>query len=258
MEGRERGTARGAGAMTEVSVRPLLLCATEPEAAPVVGGMRHAQRTNRLYKTALDGAVAGTGCRLVISGIGPVNAAHSLTREIEASRPTVVLQFGIGGAYVPAGVSVGEVVCATEELYGDLGAITPEGLLSMEDLGFPVIRSEPSRFNRFPLDGCLVAYAAEACGATCGPFLTTSQCTGVRALGDALHARTGAICENMEGAAAAHVCALYDVPFLEVRGISNLVEDRDRSAWKVDDAIAVVCDAVVHVLRGIDAVLEGH
>jgi futalosine hydrolase len=43
----------------------------------------------------------------------------------------------------------------------------------------------------------------------------------------------------MEGAAAAHVCALYGVPFLEVRGISNLVGDRDRQSWQVEEAVAV-------------------
>jgi futalosine hydrolase len=63
-----------------------------------------------------------------------------------------------------------------------------------------------------------------------------SQVTGVRALGDALHGRFGALCESMEGAAAAHVCALHDVPFLEVRGISNLVEDRNRAEWRVKEA----------------------
>ena len=40
----------------------------------------------------------------------------------------------------------------------------------------------------------------------------------------------------MEGAAAAHVCAMHDVPFLEVRGVSNLVEDRDRAAWRIAEA----------------------
>ena len=74
--------------------------------------------------------------------------------------------------------------------------------------------------------------------AATGPFLTVSTVTGVRARGDELHRRFGALCESMEGAAAAHVCALHDVPFLEVRGISNLVEDRNRAAWKIVEAAA--------------------
>jgi len=63
-----------------------------------------------------------------------------------------------------------------------------------------------------------------------------SQVTGVRAVGDALYERFGALCESMEGAAAAHVCALHEVPFLEVRGISNLVENRNRAKWRIAEA----------------------
>ena len=39
--------------------------------------------------------------------------------------------------------------------------------------------------------------------------------------------------KNMEGAAAAHICRLYGVPFIEVRAISNQVEDRRREAWDI-------------------------
>ncbi|MQA92922.1 MAG: hypothetical protein GEU90_22310, partial [Gemmatimonas sp.] len=42
-----------------------------------------------------------------------------------------------------------------------------------------------------------------------------------------------ALCETMEGAAYAHVAAFYGVPFAEIRGISNLVEDRDTSRWRI-------------------------
>jgi futalosine hydrolase len=48
-----------------------------------------------------------------------------------------------------------------------------------------------------------------------------------------LFRRFGGICENMEGGAAAQVATLYGVDCLEVRGISNLVEDRDLSRWDI-------------------------
>jgi len=180
---------------------------------------------------------------VVITGIGAVNTAHALTRYLSTKpRPSLVIQTGIAGAYVPAGIAVGSVLLADTEIYGDLGVLTPEGWRPMEEIGIPLIdatASQPARFNYFPLDAALVARAASAAGALVartGTFLTLSQVTGVRALGDALHARFGALCESMEGAAAAHVCALHDAPFLEVRGISNLVEDRDRAKWRVKEA----------------------
>jgi len=180
---------------------------------------------------------------VLVTGIGAVNTAHALTQYLTAEpAPSLVIQTGIAGAYVPANVAVGSVLLADMEIYGDLGVLTPEGWRPMEDIGIPLIEASAShdaRFNYFPLDAALVDRAAKAAGtliARTGQFVTLSQVTGVRTLGDALHARFGALCESMEGAAAAHVCALHDVPFLEVRGVSNLVEDRDRSTWQMTRA----------------------
>jgi futalosine hydrolase len=198
-----------------------------------------------LAATRIEAAgLEGTPGDVVVSGIGSVNAAHALTRRLLADPAvTLVIQTGIAGAYVGAALPVGAVALATEEIYGDLGVITPKGWEPTSAFGIPLVEAtagRPQRFNHFPLDATLVREAASVCGALVsrtGPFLTLSQVTGLRTLGDALFARFGAICESMEGAAAAHVCALHDIPFLEVRGISNLVEDRNRASWRVSAAV---------------------
>jgi futalosine hydrolase len=191
---------------------------------------------------------------VVLTGIGLVNTAHALTRRLmSAPKPTLVVQTGIAGAYVGAALEVGAVALANEEMYADLGVLTVDGWQPAEVIGIPLVEAtatSPARFNRFPMDPALVRRAEEACGsllARTGRFLTLSQVTGVRAHGDALHARFGALCESMEGAAAAHVCALHQLPFLEVRGISNLVEDRNRAAWRLREA-AEAAQAVVQRL----------
>jgi futalosine hydrolase len=222
----------------------LLLCATPGEAGALAGA-----------------APLAAPHRLVFTGIGPVNTAHALTRAVEAARPALVLQFGIAGAYVPAGLPVGALALATEEGYGDLGVLTPQGWQPADLIGIPVVPpaapGAPPTFNRFPLDPARVARALRVLRALplevrAGPFLTLSQVTGVRALGDALHRRSGALCESMEGAAAAHVCALYGLPFLEVRGISNLVEDRDRERWRIAEAAGAARRAVAALAAAPD------
>ena len=241
----------------------LLLCATEGEARLIAAALVGPRTAVQAGKTIVSGTIEGAPCRLAYGGIGPVNAAHALTCQVERQRPSLVLQFGIAGAYVPAGLPVGAVALATEEIYGDLGVISPDGWQPAEAIGIPLALGPPPRFNRFPLDPHLVEKARQVCnghgagGAVMsGPFLTRSQVTGLRALGDELHARFGALCESMEGAAAAHVCALYDVPFLEVRGVSNLVEDRDRSRWDIPGGAAAAQQAALRLVRSLDAILE--
>ncbi len=214
-------------------------------------------RTVVLAATPLEAArLSSAGAQVLIGGIGAVNTAHTLAEYfVRSGEPPLVIQAGIAGAYVPAGVDVGAVLLADTEIYADLGVLTPGGWRPLEEIGIPLIEaraSAPARFNCFPLDASLVARARDCAGplvARTGTFLTLSQVTGVRALGDTLHERFGALCESMEGAAAAHVCALHGVPFLEVRGVSNLVEDRDRSKWRIADATAAAQAVVLRLLE---------
>ncbi len=59
----------------------------------------------------------------------------------------------------------------------------------------------------------------------------------------------GALAENMEGSAVAQVCLLFDAPFLEWRGISNIAGVRDKDRWDFPKAITH-CHAVTrHLLE---------
>ena len=209
-----------------------------------------------LAATELESArIRSSPFEVVVGGLAAVNTAHALSRRFAAwPRPTLVVQVGIAGAYVPGGLGVGAVALATSETYADVGVATPQGWRPVEEIGIPLIEAaegRPARFNHFPLDADLVTRAAASCGALAaatGPFLTVSTVTGVRARGDELYERFGgALCESMEGAAAAHICALHGVPFLEVRGVSNLVEDRNRAAWKIAEAADAAQTAALRI-----------
>jgi futalosine hydrolase len=226
----------------------LLLSATEIESDAIQSALGNAKTAQHAGKTAIVGNLCGWRCTLLHTGIGAVNAAHALTCQLEEQLPDLVIQFGIGGAYVPTGLPIRSVVLATEEIYGDVGVVTPEGWKPADEIGIPLVHGDPPHFNRFPLDSQLVSTAAEICGVRCGPFITVSQCSGVQAIGDALHARFNALCESMEGAAAAHICTLYDIPFLEVRGISNLVEDRQPARWDIPGAADAAQSALIKII----------
>ena len=70
---------------------------------------------------------------LLVAGIGAVNTAHALTRRLATgSRPSLVIQTGIAGAFVQANVAVGSVLLADTEIYGVLGVLTPAGWRPLE------------------------------------------------------------------------------------------------------------------------------
>jgi len=64
---------------------------------------------------------------------------------------------------------------------------------------------------------------------------------------DARFRRHGALAENMEGSAIAQTCLLFDLPFLEFRGISNMAGVRDKTRWDIGSALDH-CIAVIKLL----------
>lgn len=203
---------------------------------------------------------------LVVGGYDKVNASHALTCLLLASRPVLVLQMGVAGAYLESGLAVGDLVLATEEVYADTGVLAPEGWLSSEAIGLPLARVRGHTYgNAFPLDRGLVDAAFRVLEAAtwaepgpriaAGRCLTTSLVTGRAADGRELAGRWHALAESMEGAAAAHVCALHGVPFLEVRGVSNMVSDRDKAGWDLHGAAARAAAAAMAVCARLDDVL---
>ena len=150
--------------------------------------------------TEMEGALLQAQARVVVTGVGAVNAAYALTRAIERERPDAIIVCGIGGAYPAAGLKIGDVVCAESECYGDLGASSAEGFLDMQALGFPVVAGETPVYNTlrmriFPAPRRV-------------PFVTFNTCTGM----DVEPRVAGWAVENMEGAAVAHVGTLAGIP----------------------------------------------
>lgn len=205
-------------------------------------GARPVRRKKGLLET-YSGKLGRAPVLLAVTGIGKANTAAALGIILERYTPRVLIDVGCGGAYGGSGLAVGDLAVASAEVYGEEGVLTPAGWESLETIGIPQLERGGSRFfNEFPL-ALLPAERAVQLGAALGVpvrrgrFVTVSACSGTTARGDELARRFDAICENMEGAVAAHLALRYGVDCLEVRGISNMVEDRDLSRWNIPRAV---------------------
>jgi futalosine hydrolase len=189
--------------------------------------------------TELEGALLKPHLPVLVTGVGAVNAAIALTQFLERHGAHAILSCGIGGTYPGAALQLATAVWAESECYGDLGAASAEGFLDMRALGFPLIAGGSPIYNVLP-----VTLRPRDTNAL--PFVTVNTCTGSDSAAREIEARTGGAVETMEGAAIAHVAALYGIPMGEIRGISNPAGNRDRNAWRVKEAAAAAQEALLY------------
>lgn len=162
-------------------------------------------------------------------GVGPVDAAAATTRALMEHRPTHVLHVGIAGARRTAALLPGTVVIGARSQYEDLG---------VDD------RFAPSMLMP---DAHLLATARSAMP---DAHMLTIGTTG----------RVGGThrceVEAMEGFAVLRACAMAGVPALEVRIISNDIEEADRAKWHFATAFAITRTTTTTLVQAISRSLQ--
>lgn len=201
--------------------------------------------TGRLNKNRLS---------LIIPGIGKTNAAIGATYLVEKFSPDLIILFGIAGAYPSSGLSVGDVAIAEKEFYGDEGVIIKDGFRGLDFINIPFLKKGKKKFfNEFTLNKGIIDMIKRKAKVPLksGNFVTLSTITGTTERAIELRDKYNAICENMEGAAVAHVCEVFGKDVLEIRGISNIVEDRDRSRWDLKAGIKTCNNVLLDILNDL-------
>ena len=174
---------------------------------------------------------------VLVAGVGSVVAAVNTAKALATADYGFVISAGIGGGF-SGRAEVGSLVVASEIVVADLGAETPEGFRSVDELGFG--------FSRVETDASLVenfsaALLAAKIAVNIGPVLTVSTVTGTAARGAELAARIpGATAEAMEGYGVGFAALDRGLPVLELRAISNMVGPRERSTWRIKEALDVL------------------
>jgi len=171
---------------------------------------------------------------LVHTGVGMVNTALHLGRELVHLRPDQVVHLGIAGSYDRA-LRLTQVVEVVRDSYSELGAESPDGFLDMEALGFPVMQREGVRYFN-----TLTNPAPSRLGLPQVSGITVNKVHGLAETIAATRARWQPGIETMEGAAFFQVMLETGLPFASFRSISNYVEPRNRQQWQVTEAALAV------------------
>lgn len=183
-------------------------------------------------------AVGDQEIESLICGVGVLESCLRLSRYLEKRHTgiTQVILFGVGGAYLNSPEKTPnllDVCLAEQEIFGDLGICFPRR--------FDELSEELSLQKRFELDCGLLSRACRIFDQQetkyfRGNFITVSCVSGTAERGEMLRHKYAGLCENMEGAAIARVCREFSIPMLELRCISNFVEDRNPAGWRLHEA----------------------
>lgn len=192
----------------------------------------------------------GIGVFPLVTGVGAVATAYHVGRFFATQQPQLALNAGIAGAFDRNTVQIGDVLNVVTERFGDLGVEESDGRFTdMFELGLTENNTPPF------INGILQNPAAgQASFLPVAQGLTVSKVHGSASSIAAIRAKYPAVeVESMEGAAFFYACLSADVPFLEIRSVSNYVEPRNREGWNLPLAINNLNQTVISML---DAFLE--
>lgn len=162
---------------------------------------------------------AADGWRTLCCGVGPVEAAAATAAAIATDRPSMILHVGIAGARPESGLEPPSIVIGQSARYTDLGV--------------------PEKWAPRTVDASdmLIAAARRALPDASVCVIGTSAYVG-----GTVNADDDVICdvEAMEGFAVLRAAQLAGIPAIEVRAISNFIDEADRMQWKFAEAFAAI------------------
>ncbi|MCA2214517.1 futalosine hydrolase [Jidongwangia harbinensis] len=215
--------------------------ATPAKTHPTRTGDRAAAVTTPAKADAIPAGDRKIRVTVAAVGVGSAVAAAGTARLLALAEAGgdpfhAVISAGIAGGF-PGRAEVGATVVGTRSVAADLGAETPDGFRTVDQLGFGTSHHDTDKDLRELLRSALPT-------AVVGDILTLATVTGTAVTADRLAvAHPDAAAEAMEGYGVACAAAGAGVPFAELRTISNLVGPRDRAAWRIPEALAALTAA---------------
>lgn len=240
----------------------LIIVAMRFEAAQIEKRLALQAQHDKAVFPYVEGEINGCPVAICAGGVGKINAAAATAVMIERMKPQLVINTGCAGAYWGTGLSIGDLAIANEEILGDEGATTSLGWLDLRDMNLPCLTDNNQRyFNEIPLSSnaserALQLAKTSGIQLTTGRFITVSNCSGSLKQGELLAKRYNGLVENMEGAAVALTCLRYGIECLEVRGISNMVDERNLEKWNIKLAVDNAQDFVLQYLEEISSKID--
>ncbi len=206
----------------------LIAAATQAEIQALINHLQHNWSSDDAYIFELD----NRKITICITGVGLMASSFALARLFATAQYDFAMQVGIAGSF-DQNIPLGSIVSVSTERLGDLGAEDHDTYMDIFELGFV----DP---NIFPYNnGALHNNTSIALNIKLPEVksLSVNMVSGNSTTIDRRKKLFDCAIESMEGAAFHYACLQNQIPFLQIRSISNYVIPRDKSTWKIKVAI---------------------
>jgi futalosine hydrolase len=224
-------------------VRILVVAATVAEIGPFVAGLRHvAERGFQAHRYAAD----GHDVDVLVSGVGMVATAARTAQALARERYDLALNLGVCGAFERE-IGLGTVVHVVSDRMPELGAEDGDAFLTIQQL--KLLEDDVAPFRRGRLENHSPPSNPVLGALRCVDGITVNTVHGDERSIACVTQRLAPHVESMEGAGFMYACLINEISFAQVRAVSNLVERRNRSAWKLGEAISNLCATARRMLE---------
>jgi futalosine hydrolase len=214
----------------------LIVSATQFEIQPLLDFLKIEQAVFGLNQSHID--INGNNIKILITGVGMVYTAFMLGRYNNSSYD-LALNVGVCGAFSKQ-LELGQLVHITNDVISELGAEDGDDFLTYNKLNLPGEYLFSSVIdNLFPTITALKVVK----GITVNTIHGNDE--SIQKVMQLYHPDV----ETMEGAAFFAGCLQTNKTFTQIRAISNYVEKRDKSKWKMPLAINNLNDFLINFIQ---------
>ena len=202
----------------------------------------------------INPAYAGTNKRFSVgfheSGIGLLASSVSLMKMFVQETPSLIIQVGIAGCFDKK-LPLGKVFAVKDDFAGDIGVIENKVWKDLFDLKLDKANDAPYEKKSLP-NPWLSQYNLLKLPTKKGVTVNTISTDKNKI--DLYSGRYKATLESMEGAALHYMGRDLNIPFIQIRAVSNYVGERNKAKWNMQEAIYNLNETLLQYLDALNKI----
>jgi futalosine hydrolase len=211
----------------------LLVAATAKEIGPFFEYYRDSKRVQNID--------------ILITGIGLTAATYHLLKQINLKRPGLVIQAGVAGCFDKK-IPLGTVIIVKKETIADQSVVELKKLRTLFDLRLIPHDQFPFRNGWLENDHDILKKSKLKKANAISVNEITTDLQRVKFYADSFKPVT----ESMEGAALHYTCLMENIPFIQLRSISNYIAERDKKKWDMKKSIVNLNKELIRLIETIN------